>query len=78
MDWDFLEQSAPKTVGGSAFQLQMPANMDEAIADARLNARPPRVSRIASGINAVNAEVVSSSGSPAAPALAVEDILATD
>ena len=77
MDWDFLEKSAPKAqVAGSAFQLQMPANMDEAIADARLNARPPRISRITSGVAAVNAEIISSSTSAAGPA--VEDILAAE
>ncbi len=77
VDWDFLEKSAPKAqVAGSAFQLQMPANMDEAIADARLNARPPRISRITSGVAAVNAEIISSSTSAAGPA--VEDILAAE
>ena len=54
----------------------MPANMDEAIADARLNARPPRISRITSGVAAVNAEIISSSTSAAGPA--VEDILAAE
>jgi hypothetical protein len=80
VDWDFLEKDAPRpSVGGSAFQLAMPANMEEALADARLNARPPRASRMESGIAPVNAEVVSPS--PAAPAsgsVAVEDILAAE
>jgi len=41
VDWDFLKDAPER----SKFQLEMPANIEEALADARLNARPSRVSR---------------------------------
>ena len=65
-DWDFMEELS-KSGGMSAFKLEMPANMEEALADARLNARPPRESRRLSG----NYE-------PASLAPAVEAVLAAE
>jgi len=54
VDWDFLKEMS-KSGGMSAFQLEMPANMEEALADARLSAVPPRASRRLSGAYEPNA-----------------------
>lgn len=46
VEWDFLEAEAAQEEGGSsAFQLDLPANIEDAVAEASRNARPPRASR---------------------------------
>lgn len=47
IDWTLPTRQGPPTgtLGASLFKVDMPATMEEAIADARLNARPPRAPR---------------------------------
>lgn len=42
IEWDYLEQSS---LGNAAFDVKLPASMDEAILEARANRRPSRASR---------------------------------
>ena len=54
------------TLGNSMFTIDMPKDMEEALADARVNARPPRTSRRFSLL------------AEEAPVLSVEAVLATE
>lgn len=75
IDWDFLKETGDKPqVGGSLFTLEMPANMEEALDDARLNALPPRASRRAAGIGME----MKPTAAAAAASSSVEAVLAAD
>lgn len=76
VEWEYLEEQTKSSLGKSVFQLDLPANMEEAIADARLNLRPPRTPRRATYL-ASAAAGPTTSPQEGVPALSVEEVLST-